>query len=399
MSLVKNIAILGVTGSIGASTRDVILSAPERFDVLVVTANNNAEALALDALALKAKVAVIGDEKQYATLKEFLSGTHIEVQAGREALVTAVPTGTDVCVSAITGMAGLEPLLNAIKNSKCVGVANKEPLVAAGALVKAMAEKSGCRILPIDSEHNAVFQVFDFQRPEGIEKIILTASGGPFRTWSLSQMAAATPKQALAHPTWSMGQKISIDSATMMNKALEIIEAHVLFQMPAEKIEVLIHPQSVVHSMVEYADGSVLAQMGASDMRTPIAHVLAFPERMKTPGKTLNFRTLKTLDFEQPDFERFPALKLAYQCLKEGGTAALSMNAANEVAVEAYLAGRADFLGIIRTVEYALGCKPQADLDDIHSIIEADRVVRKSAKEYIERNPGHSAPKTKAIST
>ena len=267
MSLPKNIAILGVTGSIGASTKHVILSAPERFAVSVVTANNNAEALARDAIALKAKMAVIADETQYGALKAFLSGTKIEVRAGRDALNTAVPAGTDITVSAITGMAGLEPLLHALENSKCVGIANKEPLVAAGQLVMEAAGKSGCRILPIDSEHNAVFQVFDFERREGIEKIILTASGGPFRTWSLAQMAMATPAQALAHPTWSMGQKISIDSATMMNKALEIVEAHVLFAMPADKIEVLIHPQSVVHSMVEYADGSVLAQMGASDMR------------------------------------------------------------------------------------------------------------------------------------
>lgn len=400
MSLpVKSIAILGVTGSIGQSTKDVILSAPGVFDVRAVTAQSNVQGLARDAKDLGATVAVIGDEDKYEELKAALAGSAIEARAGRKALEDCVPAGTDLCLSAITGMAGLRPLLNAIAHCKAVAIANKEPLVAAGHLVKEAASKSGCTILPVDSEHNAIFQVFDFDRPESVERIILTASGGPFRSWSLEQMAAATPEQALAHPTWSMGRKISIDSATMMNKALEVIEAQVLFGLKAEQIEVVIHPQSVVHSMVEYVDGSILAQMGASDMRTPIAHALAWPARMKTPGQRLDFRALKTLVFEQPDFERFPALSLAYECLNEGGDAALTLNAANEVAVEAFLAGELDFLGIIRTVEYALGNREKADLRDLDAIIEADRLVRVLARTYIKQTRDDAGHQTRVRSS
>jgi len=253
----KSVSILGVTGSIGQSTADIILSDPERFDVRVVTANENAEKLAEMAVNLRASRAVIANEEKGETLKSLLEGSGIEVESGRNVLIEAVQPDTDITIAAIMGIAGLEPLMCAIERSTAVAIANKEPLVAAGELVMAAAKKHNTQILPIDSEHNAIFQVFDFQRREAIERIMLTASGGPVRTWDAAQIENATLEQALAHPTWDMGAKISIDSASMVNKALEIIEAHILFGLPAEKIDVLIHPQSVVHSMVEYADGSV----------------------------------------------------------------------------------------------------------------------------------------------
>jgi 1-deoxy-D-xylulose-5-phosphate reductoisomerase len=395
----RTVAILGATGSIGRSARDVIVSAREAFDVRVVTAQSRAADLAAMARELGARVAVIGDEAGYAELQGLLAGTGIEARAGSAALADSVPEGTDICLSAITGMAGLLPLLTAVRRCSAVAIANKEPLVAAGALVLAEARKAGCRILPVDSEHNAVFQLFDFERPEGVERIILTASGGPFRTWSAEQMAGASPEQALAHPTWSMGRKISVDSATMMNKALEVVEAGVLFGLPPEKIEVLIHPQSLVHGMVEYVDGSILAQMGASDMRTPIAHVLGWPERIGTPGRRLDLAVLSRLDFEPPDQGRFPALGLAYACLREGGAAALVMNAANEEAVEAFLQRRLDFLGIVRAVEYALSHRPEVDTGSLGALLEADGLVRRRAREYIDRMPAQPAAKAKAGSS
>jgi 1-deoxy-D-xylulose-5-phosphate reductoisomerase len=398
MSLSKNISILGATGSIGQSTADVILSSPDQFNVQVITAHSDAEKLAAMAVKLRAEAAVIADEAQYKSLQAALSGSGIEARAGMDALEHAVPPNTDMTVSAITGMAGLQPLLYAIQNSKSIAIANKEPLVAAGRFVMEAAQKSGCRILPIDSEHNAVFQVFNPAQRTQIARIVLTASGGPFRTWSRAQMAAATPEQALAHPTWSMGRKISIDSATMMNKALEVIEAHILFDIPAENIEVLIHPQSIVHAMVEYADGSVLAQMGASDMRTPIAHALAWPERMPTPGRRLDLSQLQTLEFQSPDFEQFPALKLAYACLRSADPAApLILNSANEVAVEAFLAQKIGFLQISEVAEYALGHFAHSPVPDLSAAMALDGLVRAGAKAYINQNSGRFVPQEKVI--
>lgn len=384
-SKVKKINILGVTGSIGRSAVDVICSAPEKFDVQAVSAQNSVKELAEIAVRVKAKTAIIGNKDHYETLKAELSGTGIKAEAGREALLNYAGAKVDLSLVAIVGMAGLRPVIAAIQNSRAVAIANKEPLAAAGPLVMREAKKSGAIILPVDSEHNAVFQVFDFERPEGIKKIILTASGGPFRTWSKEQMARATKEQALAHPNWVMGPKITIDSATMMNKALEIIEAHYLFDMPPEKIDVLVHPQSVIHSMVEYKDGSVLAQMAASDMCTPIAHALAWPERIDTPGRTLDWTQVKELTFEQPDMVRFPALRLAYEALKQGPYSCLALNAANEIAVEYFLNKKTGFLDTINIVEGVLNRISPQKLENIEDFEKSDRAVRHLATAYINK--------------
>lgn len=379
----KIVSILGATGSIGESAADVIAANPGLYGVDAVTAGADAEKLAAVAIRLGARRAVIADPAGEGQLFELLKGRNVEISSGRKALETAVGPGTDITVSAITGMAGLAPLLHAIRQSRAVAIANKEPLVAAGPLVMAAAQRHGCRILPVDSEHNAVFQVYDFERPEGVERIILTASGGPFLRWGAEETARATPEQALKHPTWSMGRKISVDSATMMNKALEIIEAHVLFGLPPEKIDVLIHPQSVVHSMVEYKDGSILAQMGASDMRTPIAHVLGWPERIATPGRRLVLAAMRELTFEAPDKERFPALGLAYECIRRGPMACLAFNAANEIAVDAFLQKKLAFSDIMRIIECALRCVSMGALDSPEEIFAADDAVRRATADFI----------------
>lgn len=375
----KTVNILGVTGSVGQCAVDVILSAPEKFNVQNITAFNNVSELADLAKKLGAKKAIIGNPDHYQTLKYGLSGTGIETAAGAEALLEAASDKADLSLIAIVGMAGLRPCIAAIQNSKAVAIANKEPLAAAGPLVMREAKKHGTTILPVDSEHNAIFQVFDFKNPEGIKKIILTASGGPFRTWTREQMSQATLEQALTHPNWSMGPKITIDSATMMNKALEIIEAHYLFDMPPEKIEALIHPQSVIHSMVEYKDGSVLAQLGASDMRTPVAHSMAWPARMDTPGRMLDWTQLKELTFEQPDPERFPALRLAYDALKAGPYACVALNAANEVAVESFLSKKVAFLDIISIIGEVLDRVSVRTLTNIDDFEQFDSLARNLA--------------------
>ena len=384
----KTISIMGVTGSIGQTAQKVILSAKDKFDVHMVSAQMNVQALANAAIALGAKKAVIGDESKLETLRTCLEGSHVQVFAGREALCDLSCEPVDLSLCAIVGMAGLKPLLNAMEGSKAVAIANKEPLVAAGPLVIAQAAKHNCRILPVDSEHNAIFQVFEEQNREQISRIILTASGGPFRTWSLEQMAGASVEQALAHPNWSMGRKISIDSATMMNKALEVIEAHYLFNMPPERIDVLIHPQSVVHSMVEYMDGSILAQLGASDMSTPIAYALGWPNRMASPGQKLDFLKRCTLDFEPPDIKRFPAIYLAYQALSAGQGACLVLNAANEVAVDAFLTKRIGFSAIMKVVAAQIEAFThkisQEKLTALEEIEEMDQIIRRASQDYIQ---------------
>lgn len=361
--MAKTINILGATGSIGQSAADVIAANADEFDVRLITAHENQKLLDESATRLGAKTtALTADDADW---------------------LEKLDQPVDLTICAIAGMAGLPSMMQAIRHSKVVAIANKEPLVAAGPQVMAAAREYGTTLLPIDSEHNAIFQVFDPENKAGIEKIILTASGGPFRTWDLADMAKATPEQALAHPNWSMGRKISIDSATMMNKALEIIEAHILFALPPEQIEVLIHPQSVVHSMVEYADGSVLAQMGASDMRTPIAHVLGWPKRINTPGQRLDLSRMKNLSFETPDLQKFPALSLAYDCLKQGQAACIALNAANELAVAAFLDRRVDFLAIMDIIRYALANIPAIVVRDIESVIAADQAVRRIVTDYI----------------
>ena len=379
----KTISILGVTGSIGSSTSKVILSAPEQFNVQNVTAHSNVDELAKKAIALRAKRAIISDEQYYNDLKTALSATNIEVAAGRDSLIEFSQEPVDVTMAAVVGIAGLEPVMAAMKGSSAIAVANKEPLVSAGELVLDTAKKSGVKILPVDSEHNAIFQVLDEKRRNLIKRIILTASGGPFREYTLEQMVDITPQQAVKHPNWSMGAKISVDSATMMNKALEIIEAYYLFDMPANQIDVIIHPQSIIHSMVEYIDGSVLSQMGASDMCTPIAYALGWPNRIKTPGDTLDFKTISKLEFYEPDFERFQSLKLAYACLEKGQWACAAFNAANEVAVAAFLDGRIGFLDILRINEDTLEQTEKTELNDLNSVIEFDKLARDRAERYI----------------
>ncbi len=379
----KTISIFGVSGSIGQSTRDVILSAPERFDVCTVTANANVTALAQMARELGAKRAIIADENLGGALNAALVGSGIEALAGRKALIEAAREKIDLHVAAIVGMAGLEPLFKALESARSVAIANKEPLVAAGRLFVEKAKVFGTQILPLDSEHNAIFQVFERDKRDAIERLILTASGGPFLNRNPEEIGNATPEEATSHPNWSMGAKISVDSASMMNKALEIIEAHYLFGMPAEKIDVLIHPQSVVHSMVEYADGSVLAQMGASDMRTPITYALGWPKRLKTPGKKLDFVALSQLDFMPPDLEKFPALKLAYDCLKLGDGACIALNASNEVAVQAFLSGKIRFGNIIPVISKVLDEGFGTEIKSLESVIECDKEVRAKAHSVI----------------
>lgn len=379
----QRIHILGVTGSIGESTADVILHQPERFDVQIVSANRNVEKLAAQAQALQAKVAVICDSSLLGQLDALLSGTGIEARCDLCAAIAQHPA--DMTMAAIMGMAGLEPLMAALKVSRSVAIANKEPLVAAGAQVLAAAQEASCTLLPIDSEHNAVYQVFDPAQRAAIKRIILTASGGSFRDWSLDQMRSATKAQALKHPNWTMGQKITIDSATMMNKALEIVEAAVLFDLDPAQIDVLIHPQSIVHGMVEYCDGSVLSQMGASDMRTPIANILGGAAgRLDTPGARLDLTQLSALEFYAPDAARYPALALAYQALQAGQHACIAMNAANEVAVEAFLADIIGFLDIVPVSAAVLDRAPEASFDGIAAIIAYDKARRAEAKVYID---------------
>ncbi len=383
MASVRTVSVLGSTGSVGRSTVDLLQLHRDHFRVNALTAQNNVALLAEQAIALKAAKAVIGNESLYADLKNLLFGTGIECAAGRQAIIDAARDPADWIMAAIVGMAGLEPVLAAIGQGSCVAIANKEPLVAAGPLVMAAVEQSGATLLPVDSEHNAIFQVFEAENKAGIERIVLTASGGPFRSWTREQMAQATPEQAVSHPNWSMGAKISVDSATMMNKGLEVIEARYLFDLPPEKIDVLIHPQSVIHSMVEYADGSFLAQLGAPDMRTPIANALGWPEWIATSGLRLDLKTLKRLDFEPVDQNRFPAVGLAYDCLRAGPSACLTLNAANEVAVAAFLEGRIAFPGIVDTAKAVLDLTPTVDLSGLTDMLSLDESVRDAARTYI----------------
>ena len=377
----RRVTILGSTGSIGCNTIDLIARHPAAFEVEALTAQRSVEQLAEQARAVGAKRAVIGDPTLYGALEEALAGADTVAAAGREALVEAAAAPADFVMAGIVGAAGLRPTLAAAARGAVIGLANKECLVCAGSLMLAEVERGGATLLPVDSEHNAIYQVFDFERADSVEKIVLTASGGPFREASMETMAQATPEQAVAHPNWDMGAKISVDSATMMNKGLEMIEAFHLFPVDAEQIEVLVHPQSVIHSMVAYEDGSVLAQLGTPDMRTPIAYALAWPARMAAPSPRLDLAALGQLTFEPPDQVRFPALRLAREALAQGGSAPIVLNAANEVAVGGFLERRIGFLEIAQTVERCLeqtNHHAVAGLDDVYEI---DR----SAREHAER--------------
>ena len=378
--MTRKIAILGATGSIGKSTLDLIERSPDRFEVTTVTAATNVEALSEIVRRTGAKLAVVADESRYADLAELLVGTNCRAAAGEEALVEAAAADADLVIAAIVGCAGLRPVMGAVEAGRTVALANKEALVTAGALMTDAARSSGGTLLPIDSEHNAIFQCLAGSRSADVSRLILTASGGPFRAASAETIGAATPAQAVAHPNWSMGAKISVDSATMMNKGLELIEAHYLFGLPSERIDILVHPQSIVHSMVEFVDGSVLAQLGSADMRIPIAYALAWPERMATPAQRLDLAAIARLDFEAPDFDRFPALRLAREALEAGGAAPVVLNAANEVAVAGFLAGRIGFPEISHLVQEALMAGDYGAPRSIRDVQEIDRVTRERAQ-------------------
>ncbi len=357
--LARRVTVLGSTGSIGVSTLDVIAHAratygAEAMPIEALTAQSNVKTLAAQARAMAPALAVIGDPALYSALKEELAGTGIEVAAGREAVVDAASRASDVVMVAIVGAAALLPALRAVERGVTVALANKECIVAAGDVFGRAIAASGACVLPVDSEHNAVFQVLDAADPGEIERVTLTASGGPFRGWLREKMRFVTPAQAVAHPNWSMGAKISVDSATLMNKGLELIEAHFLFAVPPEKLAVVVHPQSVVHCLVSYADGSTLAHLSAPDMRTPIAHALAWPRRISSPSRRLDLAAVGQLTFEQPDPESFPCLRLALDCLRSGGAAPTILNAANEIAVEAFLSHGLGFLDIPSAVEATL---------------------------------------------
>ena len=380
----KKVSILGATGSIGQSTLDLIERSPDRFEVVALTASVNAAKLADAARRTAAKLAVIADESRLSELEAALRGTDCRAATGADALIEAGTGDADLVMAAIVGCAGLAPTMAAVEAGKTVALANKEALVTAGDLMTDAAAKSGARLLPVDSEHNAIFQSLAGSRIEQVSRIILTASGGPFRTTSTEDMRLATPAQAVAHPNWTMGAKISVDSATLMNKGLELIEAHYLFGLPSERIDILVHPQSVIHSLVEYVDGSVLAQLGSPDMRIPIAYALAWPDRMPTPAQRLNLVDIARLDFGEPDLERFPALRLAREALEAGGSAPAVLNAANEVAVATFLGGRIQFPDISRLVESALGRNERPGPQSIEDVFEIDREVRRDVTMLIE---------------
>ncbi len=351
----RSVTILGATGSVGEQTLDLIERAQGQWRVVALTAQSSVDKLAASARKFGAQVAVIGDESLLGDLRDALAGSGVEAAAGREALCEAAARPVDITVAAIVGCAGLGPTMAAIEQGATVALANKEALVSAGEVMTAAVEKHGATLLPVDSEHNAIFQCLQGGQIEDVRSITLTASGGPFRTWSQEQLDAATPEQAVAHPNWDMGAKISVDSATMFNKGLELIEAHHLFPVGLDRIRIVVHPQSVIHSMVEYRDNSTLAQLGPSDMRVPIASCLAWPQRMDTPCEPLDLVKLGALTFEAPDEQRFPATRLAREAAQAGGAAPAVLNAANEVAVAAFLAGKIAFTRIPVIVEQSLG--------------------------------------------
>jgi 1-deoxy-D-xylulose-5-phosphate reductoisomerase len=376
----RKIAILGATGSIGKSTLDLVEHNHERFEVTAVTAATNVELLADIVRRTGAKLAVVADESRYTDLAELLVGTNCRAAAGEAALIEAATGEAELTIAAIVGCAGLRPVMAAVESGKTVALANKEALVTAGALMMDAAAASGATLLPVDSEHNAIFQCLAGARGEDVSKIVLTASGGPFRLATAETMAAATPAEAVAHPNWRMGAKISVDSATLMNKGLELIEAHYLFGLPSKQLDVVIHPQSVIHSMVEFVDGSILAQLGSPDMRIPIAYALAWPERIPTPAQRLDLASIARLDFEVPDLERFPALRLAREALEEDRAAPIVLNAANEIAVASFLAGDIRFPEIVALVQEALNGPKYDAPRSIGDVLEIDRVTRERAR-------------------
>jgi 1-deoxy-D-xylulose-5-phosphate reductoisomerase len=387
----RRITILGATGSIGTSALSVMAERPETFAIEAVTANANATQLAAIARKTGARIAVIADESAYGDLKAGLSGSGITAAAGAAAVIEAAVRPVDLVIAAIVGAAGLAPTFAAVNAGSRIALANKECLVSAGALFMRAAGRAGVAILPVDSEHNAIFQILDGRNSSTVERIVVTASGGPFRTWTREQMARVTPAEALRHPNWTMGPKVTIDSATLMNKGLELIEAHYLFDQPGEKLGVLIHPQSIVHGLVSFTDGYMIAALSPPDMRTPIAHCLAWPERSPGAGRRLDLASIASLEFSEPDLDQFPALRLARAALDHSGAATNILSAANEIAVTAFLAGRIGFLEIARIVdetlqraESALTVRSPETIDDA---IALDSEGRRIAMDLVAATP------------
>ena len=375
----RTVTVLGSTGSVGTQTVQLLTDTPGRFRVRALVGGRNVRVLAEQAIALNAEWAVVADASCHAALRAALAGTSVHVASGADAVVAAASLDADWTMAAITGAAGLAPTLAAIRRGKCVALANKEALVCAGEVMLRAVREAGATLLPCDSEHNAIFQSLADGNRDAVEQIVLTASGGPFRTASLEEMAKATPEAALRHPVWSMGAKISIDSATMMNKGLEVIEAARLFDLAAEQIGVLVHRQSIIHGMVCYRDGSVLAQLGSPDMRIPIAHTLAWPGRIATPSPRLDLAAVARLDFAEPDLVRFPSLRLARETLLAGGGAPAILNAANEIAVEAFLQRKIGFLDIAGTVAQVLDLLGTPPADTLEEVIALDQAARRAA--------------------
>jgi len=384
----RRISVLGATGSIGESTLDLIGRDPSSYRVVALTGGHNAARLAALAILHRAELAVIADPEAYGDLRAALAGTHIEVGAGEGALLEAASRPADWVMAAIVGAAGLKPTIEAVRQGRMTALANKECLVSAGDIFMSEVARAKATLLPVDSEHSAVMQVMAETRPERVERVCLTASGGPFRAWSQQAMRSARPEQALNHPNWSMGPKVTVDSATLMNKGLELLEAHHLFSLPPAKLDILVHPQSIVHCLVHLSDGAVLAQMSCPDMRTPIAYSLAWPERMHAPTKRLDLAALGTLSFEAPDERRFPALRLAREVLAAGGSAGTVLNAANEIAVEAFLGGRIGFLAIADLVEATLEASAGLaayDRNSVEDVLAVDNEARGSARSLLGR--------------
>ena len=381
----RRVTVLGSTGSVGSNTVDLIARQPHSFLVEALTANRNVKTLAEQARRLRPRLAVVADHTCYQDLKDALGGTGIELAAGSDAVVEAAGRPAEWVMASIVGAAGLRATLTAVQRGAIVAFANKECLISAGQVMIAEIERSGATLLPVDSEHSAIFQVFDFDHADKVDRIILTASGGPFRTLDTAAMETVTPEQAVAHPNWDMGAKISVDSATMMNKGLELIEAYHLFPIEKNQIDILVHPQSVVHSLVEYVDGSVLAQLGTPDMRTPIAYALGWPNRMATSAPRLRLEEVRELTFEAPDADRFPALALARQAMETGGAAPTVLSAANEIAVQSFLAREIGFLDIVRTVAQTLDKVPNGELNTLDDVHSADAAAREIARDIISK--------------
>ncbi len=380
----RTVSILGATGSVGSSTLDLILRAPDKFKVVALTAHRNVAGLAKVALATNAELAVIGEASLYSALKEALAGSPTEVASGFKAVTEAACRGADWTMAAIVGCAGLPATLAALRCGRTVALANKESLVSAGDVMTAVAAQSHAELLPVDSEHNAIFQCLAGSPRDRVRRIVLTASGGPFRSWTRKDMEHVTPEMAVKHPNWSMGAKISIDSATLMNKGLELIEAKHLFACRPDELAVVVHPQSVIHSMVDYVDGSTIAQLGSPDMRIPIASTLAWPDRMETPCIPLDLATIGRLDFEAPDLDSFPALGLAIAALAAGGARPAVLNAANEIAVAAFLKRSIGFLDIARTVADVLDRYDPPAPVTVDDVLAVDDEARRIAAAFLE---------------